>query len=108
MAGYQHPCRYCHKLVPTDSAACPHCGKTNPSGPLRCPQCLSPIQTGWVACARCGRSLRTTCPECFTETFFADHCDHCGARLTVRCKNPKCGAEQPPLGSNCHKCGKPL
>jgi len=108
MADYQHPCRYCHRLVPPDSAVCPLCGKTNPSGPLRCPKCHSPIQSGWIACARCGQSLKTTCPGCFAETFFGDHCDQCGARLVVHCPNPKCRAEQPPLGPNCQKCGKPL
>lgn len=102
------PCRYCDQLVPPDSSACPMCGKWNPVDELRCPKCRSPVKEGWKACSRCGTSLEVICPTCGKATFFGDHCSACGARLMVKCPHRKCGHEQPPLGPNCIKCGKPL
>lgn len=108
MPGYMLPCRYCDQLVPPDAEVCPQCGRWNPVDELRCPRCRSPIMEGWKACSRCGQSLTVTCPFCNQVTFFGDHCSHCDARLTVRCLQKKCGFEQPPLGTICVKCGKPI
>jgi len=107
MPGYKHPCRYCNQLVPPDANVCPLCGKVNPLG-LRCPKCRSPIKQAWKNCSNCGLLLEVACPKCGRTTFFGDYCQNCEARLTVFCPNPKCRAEQPPLGGNCLKCGKPL
>ena len=108
MPGYMHPCRYCDKLIPPDSNVCPVCGKVNPLGPPRCPKCANPIQKGWISCNSCGLSLEYPCPACGKKTFFADYCEHCGHRLSVTCPHRKCKTEQPPVGENCIKCGKPL
>jgi hypothetical protein len=108
MARYKHPCRYCDKLVPSDSNVCPICGGRNPIGPLRCPKCRNPIEKGWINCNNCGLPLKTICSKCGNETFFGDHCDVCKAPITIICPNPKCLTEQPPLGERCIKCGKPL
>lgn len=108
MPGYKHPCRYCDGLVSEDSNVCPLCGKVNPVGPLRCPKCHSPIEKGWTKCGHCGLGLQIACPQCGKLTFFGDYCDKCNARLVVVCPNPKCRTEQPPIGPNCVKCGKPL
>jgi predicted amidophosphoribosyltransferase len=104
--GYKHPCRYCGKLIPPNSNVCPFCAKDNPLGPLRCPRCMNPIDKEWKKCSGCGQELSVQCPECGEKTFFADYCEKCGARLVVKC--PGCLKEQPPLGDNCIKCGKPL
>jgi hypothetical protein len=104
--GYKHPCKYCEKLIPPDSTACPFCEKVNPLGPFRCPKCHEPIEKEWKVCAKCKQNLRIICPFCDKVTFFGDHCEDCGERLLVTC--PSCGQEQPPLGDNCLKCGKPL
>jgi RNA polymerase subunit RPABC4/transcription elongation factor Spt4 len=108
LPGYMRPCRYCEKLIPPDANVCPLCGKVNPSGPRRCPQCASPVQKAWINCSSCGLSLELACRACGQKTFFGDYCEHCGIHLGVTCPNPKCRAEQPPLGENCIKCGKPL
>jgi len=108
MAGYKRPCRYCDNLVPPESNVCPVCGKVNPLGSLRCPKCRNPIKKGWVRCPDCGLSLEVKCPQCGKTGFFGDYCEHCDARLTVTCQNPKCRVEQPPLGGECAQCGKPL
>ncbi|HHX87344.1 MAG TPA: hypothetical protein GX693_04085 [Firmicutes bacterium] len=108
MPGYQHPCRYCDKLIPPDANACPICGKVNPLGPLRCPRCAAPTRKGWVRCSSCGLDLQLKCPACGQNTFFGDYCEHCGHRLAVICPHRKCRTEQPPLGDKCIKCGKPL
>jgi len=104
--GYKHPCKYCGKLIPPDSAACPYCEKVNPLGPFRCPKCHEPIEKDWKVCSKCNLNLRIVCPYCGKVTFFGDHCQDCGARLLVTC--PSCGQEQPPLEDNCIKCDKPL
>ncbi len=95
MPGYMKPCRYCGELVPPDSNACPICGKWNPVDELRCPKCRSPIKEGWKICAGCGQSLSVACPSCGKTTFFGDHCQHCEARLIVKCQQKRCGFEQP-------------
>jgi predicted amidophosphoribosyltransferase len=107
LPGYMHPCRHCGKLSPPDANVCPSCGKVNPLQ-ARCPKCANPIRKSWVACSSCGLSLRLACPFCGRDTFFSDYCEHCDARLVVKCQNRKCGAEQPPLGGSCSQCGKPL
>ncbi|MDD4902655.1 MAG: DUF5684 domain-containing protein [Patescibacteria group bacterium] len=104
--GYKHPCKYCGELIPPDSVACPFCEKTNPLGPFRCPKCHEPIEKEWKVCAKCNQNLRIICPFCGKVTFFGDHCEDCGKRLLVTC--PNCEQEQPPIGDNCIKCGKPL
>ncbi|HOD96892.1 MAG: zinc ribbon domain-containing protein [Candidatus Paceibacterota bacterium] len=106
VVGYQHPCKYCGKLIPPNSAICPFCGKANPLGPYRCPKCHEPIEKEWQVCPNCNQNLRIVCPHCGKITFFGDHCEDCGARLFVKC--PHCGQEQPPLTDNCIKCGNPL
>jgi len=108
MPGYKKPCNYCNELVPPDSNVCPACGRVNPTGPLRCPKCKNPIERNWKVCSNCGLVLTINCPRCGKPTFFGDYCDVCGARLAIVCPNPKCGAEQPPVGVKCVKCGKPL
>ena len=104
--GYKHPCKYCGKLIPPNSAVCPLCGKTNPQGPYRCPKCHEPIEKNWQACSHCGQNLRIMCPKCGKITFFGDYCEDCNARLLVTC--PHCNQEQPPLGDKCIKCDQPL
>jgi len=104
--GYKHACKYCDKLIPPDSANCPFCEKVNPLGPSRCPKCHEPVEEKWKTCAKCNQNLRIVCPFCGKVTFFGDHCEDCGARLMVTC--PNCKQEQPPIGDNCIKCGKPL
>lgn len=108
MAGYKQPCRYCDKLVPTDSNICPFCGRADPVGPLKCPKCRNTVEPGYKVCGHCGMSLQTTCPKCGKPTFFGSECEACGGKLTVVCPNPKCKFEQPPTGPNCARCGKPL
>jgi len=108
MPGYKHPCRYCGALVSSDDNMCPQCGRVNPTGPLRCPKCRNPVKDGHKVCSSCGQKLELECPYCKQVTFFGDYCKHCGQRLTVICPNKKCGAEQPPIGDKCIKCGKPL
>ena len=108
MPGYKHPCNYCNELIETDSNVCPMCGKVNPLGPLRCPRCRNPIEKAFKKCSQCGLVLEVACPACAKISFFGDYCDHCAGRLTVICPNPKCKAEQPPLGDKCIKCNKPL
>ncbi|NLH39591.1 MAG: hypothetical protein GX445_05980 [Elusimicrobia bacterium] len=108
MPGYKHPCRYCNKLIPSDSRICPLCGKNNPLGPLRCPKCQDPIEKGWKNCPNCGLALEIECSACGKITFFSDYCDHCGKRIIVVCPNPKCKTEQPPIGNKCIKCGSEL
>lgn len=100
--GYKHPCKYCGKLIPPNSAVCPLCGKANPQGPYRCPKCHEPIEKNWQACSHCGQNLRIVCPKCGKITFFGDYCEDCSARLLVTC--PHCNQEQPPLGDKCIKC----
>jgi hypothetical protein len=104
--GYKHPCKYCNKLVPPNSAVCPFCGKVNPLGPYRCPKCHEPIEKEWQVCPRCNQNLRIVCPFCKKVTFFGDNCEDCGARLLVKC--PNCGQEQPPISDKCIKCDQPL
>ena len=104
--GYKHPCKYCEKFIPPNSAVCPLCGKYNPLGPYRCPKCHEPTQKNWQVCSRCGQNLRIVCPKCGKVTFFGDYCEDCGARLLVICSH--CHQEQPPLSDKCIKCGKPL
>lgn len=106
MVGYKVPCRYCQELISPDANVCPLCGKVNPAGSPRCPQCRNPLKKEWQKCEHCGLELQVSCPKCGQKTFFDDYCAACGARLTVVC--PKCKTEQPPLGDNCAKCGKPL
>lgn len=108
MPGYKHPCRYCDKLIPPDSAVCPICGKVNPLGPLRCPKCMTQIEKGWKKCSHCALSLEITCPKCGKANFLGDYCQSCNARLTVICPNRKCKTEQVPIGGKCIKCGKQL
>jgi len=108
MPGYKHQCIYCGKLIENDAKYCPYCAKVNPLGPLRCPRCRNPITKEYKVCANCGLNLIIICPKCKKETFFGDYCDNCNERLLVVCKNPKCKEEQPPVQSNCIKCGKPL
>jgi len=108
MPGYKHPCRYCGKLIEAEANVCPFCGKINPLGPLRCPKCRNPIEKDYLVCPDCGLKLKILCPKCGKETFFGDYCEACGQRLTVICPNPRCKFEQPPVGENCLKCGKPL
>jgi len=108
MSGYKHLCRYCNKLIPSESNVCPLCGKVNPLGPMRCPKCKNPIQKDWKKCNNCGLSLEIVCPKCGKTTFFGDYCDNCDTRLVVICPNPKCKTEQPPIGDKCIKCGKLL
>ncbi len=107
MVGYSKPCRYCGELVPPDANVCPSCGKINPIE-QRCPRCHVPIQENWKACPSCGLGLSIACPRCGKQTFFGDYCQACGQRLTVVCPNRKCRTEQPPIGPNCVRCGKPL
>jgi RNA polymerase subunit RPABC4/transcription elongation factor Spt4 len=107
MASYKHPCRYCDKLLPPDANVCPYCGRNNPLS-LRCPKCRAPIEEGYKRCPSCGLSLETVCPRCGKITFFGDYCKNCDAPLLITCPNPKCKAEQPPVGPKCIKCGKPL
>jgi hypothetical protein len=106
MAGYKHPCAYCGKLVPPDANICPYCGKGTPTGPLKCPRCRDTVEKDFKLCAHCGLPLHINCPTCGKETFFGQQCDVCGASLLVTC--PKCKTQQPPVGPNCVKCGKPL
>jgi len=108
MPGYKHPCLYCGEFIPKDSSACPVCSKVNPLGPPRCPRCRTPVEKNWKSCSNCGLSLEIACPKCKEKTFFGDYCGKCGARLIVLCPDPECKTEQPPLGENCVKCGKPL
>ncbi|MDD3718965.1 MAG: zinc ribbon domain-containing protein [Actinomycetota bacterium] len=108
MPGYKQPCRYCGGLISQGSNVCPLCGRVNPLGSPRCPRCRNPVQEGWVACSNCGLGLKITCPHCGRETFFGDYCQECDARLVVVCPHRKCGAEQPPLGDTCIKCGKAM
>lgn len=108
MAGYKRPCRYCGKLVPPESNVCPLCGKVRPLGSLRCPKCQTPVQKDWKSCNVCGLGLEIACPKCSQATFFGDYCAACGARLAIVCPNPKCRAEQAPLGGACAKCGADL
>jgi hypothetical protein len=102
------PCRYCDEMAPADCNVCPSCGKWNPAGELRCPRCRFPVREVHRTCAGCGQKLEVACPSCGLPTFFGDHCGQCGARLTVRCLQKKCGFEQPPLGDMCSKCGRPI
>jgi hypothetical protein len=106
VVGYKHPCKYCGKLIPPNSAVCPFCEKANPLGPYRCPKCHEPVEKEWQVCPKCNQNLRIVCPHCGKITFFGDHCEDCGERLLIKC--PHCGQEQPPLSDNCIKCGKPL
>ena len=108
MAGYKHPCRYCGELVEADANVCQACGKVNPYGELRCHKCRAPVKEGWKVCPGCGLKLEIACPKCAEPVFFGDYCSKCGARLTVVCPHKGCGLEQPPVGPNCTKCGKPL
>ncbi|MGI6114088.1 MAG: double zinc ribbon domain-containing protein [Mahellales bacterium] len=107
MAGYKQPCRKCDNFIPPDSNTCPICGKRDPLI-VRCPKCRNPIDTNWQKCNCCGLPLYITCPKCGNKTFFDDCCQHCNSPLLVACPNPKCRLEQPPIGSKCIKCGKPL
>ena len=107
MPGFMHPCGYCSRLIPPDSAACPFCGRVRPLESPRCPACRSPVETDWVKCASCGISLRIKCPKCGQDTFFGDYCTACAAPLTTVCASRRCRAEQP-LGEKCIKCGKSL
>lgn len=104
--GYKHPCKYCGKLIPPNSAVCPLCGKVNPLGPYRCPKCHEPVEKDWQVCSHCGQNLRIVCPKCGKITFFGDYCEDCGARLLVAC--PHCGQDQPPLSDKCIKCGQQM
>jgi len=106
MVGYKKPCKYCDQLVDPDANVCPYCGKVGPTDVTRCPKCRAPIEIGQKACQNCGLALLISCPSCAKPTFFGDYCVNCGGRLVVAC--PKCGAQQPPLGEKCAKCGKPL
>jgi hypothetical protein len=108
MPGYKHFCRYCNQLIEPDSNVCPLCGKVNPLGPSRCPKCRNPIQKTWKHCSHCGLTLAVVCPKCRRTSFLGDYCDHCDARLVVICRNPKCRAEQPPIGDVCVRCSQPL
>lgn len=108
MVGYSVPCRYCEALVDPAARFCPVCERVNPAGPLRCPVCRNPIRKQWAICSNCGVSLKVKCPACSEETFLADYCDHCQALLVVKCSNPKCGKEQPPVGDRCQECEEPL
>lgn len=108
MPGYKHPCRYCGKLIPSESNICPFCGKVNPVGPIRCPKCGTPIQKDYKSCPSCGLSLEIECPHCGKKTFLGDYCEHCGARLIFASPDPKCKTEQPPISNKCTKCGTPL
>ena len=104
--GYKHACKYCGKMVSPNPTVCPFCGKANPTGPFRCPKCHEPVEKDWKVCPKCNQELRIVCPFCGKVTFFGDHCDNCGKRLLVTCSH--CKQQQPPLGDNCIKCGKPL
>lgn len=108
MSGYKQSCRYCDKLVEADANVCPFCGKVNPIGDLRCQRCRAPIKMDWKKCSGCGLDLVINCPKCGKETFFGDYCAQCGERIVVICPNPKCKAEQPPVGDTCRNCSKPL
>ncbi len=108
MIGYKHPCRYCDEFIPPNSKVCPLCGKVNPLDSLRCPKCRDIIRRAWKNCSNCGLSLSVSCPYCAEETFFGDYCDQCESRLVVVCSDDECGLQQPPVGDECSKCGKPL
>ncbi len=108
IVGYKQPWRYCNALLPPNSKVCPVCEKINPVDQVRCPNCRNPIKKAWKACSNCGLVLELTCPECGETTFAGDYCDHCEARLTVRCTNDNCGVEQPPISDHCISCGKAL
>lgn len=108
MVGYNVPCRYCETLVEPGASYCPACSKVNPAGPMRCPVCRNPSRRQWVRCSGCGTHLKIECPCCGQETFLGDYCDHCDERLLMICSDPKCRAEQPPVGDSCRECQKPL
>lgn len=107
MATYKHPCIYCDKLIPGDSNTCPYCGSADPFV-LRCPKCRKPVDSDYMKCPSCGFNLRVLCPFCGSETFTGSVCQICQKRLTVVCRNPKCGYEQYPASEKCVKCNKPL
>lgn len=107
MGSYNQFCRHCSQLIPGDADICPSCQRLNPLM-ARCPRCHAPIRTTYRSCSHCGQSLEIPCPACGEPTFFDDRCQHCLASLTVECQNPKCRLIQPPLGTSCSKCGKPL
>ena len=107
MASYNQPCLHCGTLIERDARLCPLCGSRNPFG-FHCPTCLAPVSKGHRVCANCGRSLYVLCPACKGTTFAQEKCEACGAGLTVRCANPRCGAEQFFENTKCTACGKKL
>ncbi|MDP4090714.1 MAG: hypothetical protein Q8930_15800 [Bacillota bacterium] len=107
MPSYKKPCLYCDRFISSDANVCPYCGRRNPII-LRCPRCSNPIEKEYQNCDYCGLVLRTICPVCKKDTFFADYCEHCGASLKIMCPNPKCREEQFPFENKCKRCGKKL
>ncbi|MDR3552521.1 MAG: zinc ribbon domain-containing protein [Clostridia bacterium] len=107
MADYRHFCIYCGKLIPPDAKLCPFCGMEDPFT-MRCPRCRNVIEKGWARCSCCGLELFVICPSCGKRTFAASCCEQCGASLTVRCANRKCGFVQVKMGDRCLRCNKKL
>lgn len=107
MGSFSQICRYCQRLIPGDADFCPHCQRINPLA-ARCPRCRAPIRTSYKSCASCGLELEIQCPRCGRTTFFDDYCQHCSARLTVECPNPKCRLTQASTNEKCCGCGQPL
>ena len=106
MAGYKHPCAYCGKLVNRTRTFARTAVKELRRGHFKCPRCRNTVERDFKLCAHCGLPLHIICPTCGKETFFGAQCDVCSTSLLVTC--PKCKTQQPPVGPNCVKCGKPL
>jgi RNA polymerase subunit RPABC4/transcription elongation factor Spt4 len=104
MAGYKQSCLRCGSLIDRDAHHCPVCGSSSPFGYL-CPSCLHPIEKGNALCAGCGRQLYLSCPLCGKPTFVQDSCEACGAALTIRCPNKRCGEPQFFQNEFCTACG---
>jgi RNA polymerase subunit RPABC4/transcription elongation factor Spt4 len=107
MATYKQPCIHCGTLTDRDARYCPTCGSSSPFGYL-CPTCLRPAEKGTERCAGCGRPLYISCPICGGRTFVQDTCEVCGAFLTIKCPNPRCGQPQFYQNEKCTACGKKI
>ena len=107
MAGYRQPCAHCGAFIDRDARFCPQCATAHPFT-LACPSCLHEINRSQLACPACGRPLHVACPACGQQTFVLDSCERCGASLTVRCGNRRCGQLQFFENEKCTACGKKL
>ena len=107
MATYKQACIHCGTLTDRDARFCPTCGSHSPFVYL-CPTCLREIQKGQALCAGCGRQLFITCPLCGGRTFVQEKCEVCGASLTIRCPDKRCGAYQFFENEKCTACGKKI